>query len=1237
MYRRLGLVALTCASYALAQQQLGSVTGKVTDPQGALIPNASIQVTNLETNSVTKITSNDSGYFEANFLNPGPYNIAVEASGFKKALRQGLELQVGGRLSVDVELQIGSAAETVQVTAEAPLIDTTTASGGRVIDSRQIQQLPFSDMNPFALATLAAGMQWTGQPEYRRPFDNGGTSSFNTAGGVGSNEYTIDGAPVTGTGRRVGFVPSSESVEEFKLETSSFDASTGFSSGATINVSSKGGTNTYHGSLYDQHWQQRWNATPHFTRLAYEDQVRSGKLSADAQKQASGRSNNFGGTLGGPVKIPWLFNGKDKLFFFVNYNGIYQSKAETTDAINRTVPKTAWKSGDFSDLLAIDPVKYQIYDPRSARLENGRVIRQPFPGNKGIPVLNPMYKYYADLYPTPNNVPGLVSPEGINNYYAAAMPKNEKFNSLVNRIDYNVSQKHRLFGKWYWNHRLADEYDWTYQTARGMHSNGLTRINKGGGGDWIWTINQSNIADIGLSWTRFNEGSEQPARLKNKPTDVGLPAYLDARAGAYNVLPALDFQNMEDFGNSAYPGITSRGTTGEFKAQFTSILRSHSIKYGYNERRYQFTNSGPGITSGRFTFNNAYTKQADNTNTASNTGLEWAAFMMGLPSAIYIDTNDSGFWTTPYRALYVHDDWRVSNKWRLALGLRYEREGGTSERFNRGLGGGFDYNYKYPFSDAAKSLYAANPLPELPASQFNAIGGVQYLNSPNRTWTNGAHTFMPRIGVVYSYDQKTVFRMGFGTYYDVFNVNNDRPGQDGFSQGTSTTLSNDNGLTFCCGIGAVGNLSATNNASIDPFPVRANGTRFDEPYGNSLNALIRAGRGSVVRALDYVPASQQRWRIGVQRQIASNVVVEASYNGAYSKLPLMGDTGTLSRNQRVDYLPAQYWATGNTRNQALDDELNRNVPNPFNIKNMPDLQSKMEPAAYNYLLTQGFFTSTTIRKNQLLRAFPQMNGLYGVRPGVDADSLRGINIYHDVQFQAEKRFSKGLQTAVLYTWAKSSKSDFFLNEYDTVPAFQNNPDVRPHRFVWTAIYELPFGKGKPLASSGLMAGLFGGWQTSWVYQRQSGPSTAWGKVFFYGNQDNLDSLFAHDDVNGKDIHSWFNPALAYRGAGTSAIPADFQGFEGRSALQPGTYQARVFPTRLTSLREDGIRNWDVKIKRTFQIRERLRTSFDVDLLNATNHTNFAAPNTDPTSTNFGRVTAQRGLSRIIQLNLRIDF
>lgn len=268
------------------------------------------------------------------------------------------------------------------------------------------------------------------------------------------------------------------------------------------------------------------------------------------------------------------------------------------------------------------------------------MVRTPFPGNKGVPVLNPTYAYYSKLYPNPNNIPGLVSAELVNNYLATAMPKDEKFNSIVNRYDLAVSQNHRVNFRWQWNDRLADEYDWTYETARGLHSNGLTRINKGANVGYLWTINSSNILDTSFGVSRFEEGSRNTSRTAITAAQVGLPAYIDARAGANTQLPRLDFDTITDVGGD-YPAISAKSNTYELRATMTTINGSHSFKYGFQERRNLFAESGPASSTGYFDFRkNSWTKASNIDNLGVDHVHDWAAFMMGIPTNMTIDTND---------------------------------------------------------------------------------------------------------------------------------------------------------------------------------------------------------------------------------------------------------------------------------------------------------------------------------------------------------------------------------------------------------------------------------------------------------------------------------------------------------------------------------------------------------------------------------------------------------------------
>lgn len=1189
----LGIILL--AAPAVAQESRGTIFGTVTDPQSAAIPGAPVLVTNVDTNGIKRTVSNEFGYYEVPLLDPGNYSVTVDSPGFRRFVHSGIILNVNSRARIDVQLQIGSQAELVEVTAEAPLLETASASAGRVVDNRQVMELPYSDMNPYVLSALAPGMQWTGAPDANRTlWSGGGTSAFNTAGGVGQNEYSIDGAPNTGSSRRVAFIAPSDAVGEFRLETANFDASFGRTSGATINLTTKSGTNQYHGTVYNQHWQQRWNATPHFTRLAWEDAVRKGTASKDDPKQESGRSNSPGATIGGPVRIPKLFDGRDKLFFFFNYSGIYQNLTDQPSRLARTVPSEAWRQGDFSDLLAIDPTLYQIYDPRSARQVGNRIVRMPFPGNKGIPVLNPMYSFYEKLYPKPNNPPGLVTKEGFNNYFAAGMPKIDRHHSALNRIDWETSPQHKIFGRWFWNSRKADTSDWTYATDKGLHSSGTTRVNKAAGLDWVWTINNTNVLNVTGSYNRFTEYAGETGPYRYKPSDVGLPAYLDQRAGADSILPRVDFDRLEDVSYQALR--PTRVSTGMARAQLLRVQGNHSLKLGFDTRKYYRAFQGGGYTSGAFTFRNNFIREASDTTTASHHGLEWAAFMMGFPSAVSLDTNDSYYLVNPFTALYLQDDLRITSRLRLNLGVRLEIEGGARERYNRGLGGGFYPGDVLPISAPAEAAYAASPIPELPASQFQIRGGVRYLGKDGpETLSQGTTNVLPRFGAVYQVTPRTVVRGGYGWFFDNNAVANFAINQWGYSQATSTVLTTDNGLSFATTIN-------------DPFPVRADGTRFDEPLQNYLGNMGRAGQSWDYYDLDWKAQFQQRWRLAVQRQLSTNMVLEVGYTGSYSKTNIQ---------QQLNTLPQQYWATGTVRDSARETLMNANVANPLRYTHLGELQST-DFVLYNYLRNLSRFSGSNIRRHELLRPFPHYTT---VRRNTSPD---GRVKYHALEMQLEKRFSKGLMFNVLYTHTNSEARDWFANEFDALPSWRANENTVPHRFVFTAIYELPFGRGKAFLQDNVAGRLLGGWQLSTVYQRQSGPPINWGNEFYLGDLDKIEDAFAHSRVFGSDIHQWFDPNMP---------------FERRSGAQPGTYHVRVFPNRFQGLRSSGIDNLDLKILRRFSLLsdERLRVQFSVDMLNAVNHTNFGNPVTDPRSSNFGRVTSQRGLGRLIQATVRFVF
>jgi hypothetical protein len=647
-------------------------------------------------------------------------------------------------------------------------------------------------------------------------------------------------------------------------------------------------------------------------------------------------------------------------------------------------------------------------------------------------------------------------------------------------------------------------------------------------------------------------------------------------------------------------------------------------------------------------------RQADNTTTAGLLGMEWAAWMLGTPAnSIFAAANDSYYLTNPYYGFYVQDDWRFSSKLTVNLGLRVEREAGFRERFNRAVVG-FDPNAELPISAAAQAAYAAIALPELPAGQFVVRGGSVYLNQNGGVSHLSENMFMPRVGIAYQWNDKTVIRGGYGMYFDTNNVLNEALNQLGYSRDTATPISNDNGLTFTSSnmTSAECRQSLSNCRTIfsDPFPVRADGTRFNVPVADKLGLMAGVGRNIAYLPNDWKHARQHRWRFSVQRQLSSDLVFEFAYLGSYSDRLAVG--------KRLDPLPEQYWATGLIRNNALTNNLNTNVPNPFRVTNFAFLQTS-NPLLYQDISSNGFFTATTRQKQSLLRPFGHVNGSTISRVPI------GKSKYHDLEFTLTKRFSQGASYQVSYIRTWNQDRTTLLNEFDNVPTWLPGNNSRPHHFMFNALWELPVGTGRRfLSDSKVLGAVLGGWQVSAIYHIQSGPAYGLGNWFYFGNDlRDLTKL-----RNERTTDAWFNwqllPGAArdYSAANRSAYESRIRGLVPQAVLQqmgnicgpssnqactyenviprdfqPNAFHRRIFPNRLDWLREDFMNQLDLNIAKNFSVTEDLRMQFRVDFINALNNVHYQGPNTDITSSNFGKITAQNNIPRWIQFQLRFTF
>src|SRR5688500_5936235 len=436
------LVAVLIAGSAAAQETRGTISGTVRDKDGVL-PGANVTITNTGTSVSQQLVTNGSGYFEAPLLIAGAYEVSVELPNFKSFRQTGIQVAVGQTVSLTITLDVGNMSERVDVVASAVLLDTNAVSSGLSFENRLITELPSFSSMPMLLIRNVSGVAASAAPQFAtQGFVGGPSSQAGPIGGVGAAEYTIDGATNAGNARNIATSPNSDMLQEMRIETSNFDASVGHGTGLGVAMMTKAGTNQWNGTGGYQTWTSRLNGAEQFQRTILDAYPQLKKL------DKSCKSTNMSYPLGGPIVIPRLVDGRNKLFFFANYSFVADLIPGNIQAGAITIPTEAHLRGDFSDLLQLpNPQQYRIYDPLTARPDPnrpGRIIRDPFPNNI-IPQdrINPAYKLYTQFLPAPNqNRPAGVAPT--DNYLGAAEPDQTHSHLWGGRVDFNPTQKDRL-------------------------------------------------------------------------------------------------------------------------------------------------------------------------------------------------------------------------------------------------------------------------------------------------------------------------------------------------------------------------------------------------------------------------------------------------------------------------------------------------------------------------------------------------------------------------------------------------------------------------------------------------------------------------------------------------------------------------------------------------------------------------------------------------------------------------
>jgi Carboxypeptidase regulatory-like domain len=1166
--RRACVLVLTLgvlAGIASAQDFRGAIGGRVTDESGAVLPGVTVTVTNKETNVSNNTVTNDTGSYSLLYLTPGTYSVTAELQGFRKVMRDNLGVRLGDRLEVDFKLEVGRLEETVTVAADTPLLETRSGSAGQVIDEKQIALMPLSDGNPFVLARLAPGIAYTGDLKFSRPFDNAGTSAITADGAPGGNEFTLDGSPNMTHGRRVAFVPPAGAVQEFKVETATFDAQQGHTAGATVNVTLKSGTNQIKGDAYYQ----------------YRDEVLSGNdffLERNGVPKDNTDYKRYGFTLSGPARIGKLYDGRDRTFFLGAFEWLYDQFPEPGQF---TVPTAAQRNGDFSALLSQGIV---IYDPRTAvALANGRVQRTPFPGNI-IPTnrLDPIALEILKYYPTPNQ-PG--DAQGRNNYISTNA-RGDDFYTMNYRVDHNLTDKQRFFVRYSRNNRTEYRGNWIGEiNGANPVGNYLFRINDALNVDHVWTMGPSSLLNIRASWSQFQEPELRQSQGFFEPASLGFPSSTTQYFGGNQYFPNIDLDQYSDLG-STFAG-RQDSDIYSFQPTWTLNRGQHSFRSGYDYRVYTNDQLPAVHSAGLYTFSRASFARGPLDNSSSPAiGTDLAAFMLGLPTGGRIDRSADRFNRVQYHGMFFQDDWRVSDKLTLNLGLRYEYEAAPTEKFDRNVRG-FDPDATLDVTAAAQAAYAANPIPEVSPSAFRVRGGLLFAtNSDPGTVNADKSNFQPRAGFAYQANEKTVLRGGWAIY-TVPALFDNGIYQPGFSQATNIVPSPDNGVT----------IRAT---LANPFP-----DGVGDPPGNSqgVNTFVGRGIGRFNDDLDYRNGQSMRWSMSVQRELPGQFVAEAAYVATRSY--------DLSTDFNLNPVPRQYLSTSPVRDDATINFLTANVTNPF-----------------RGLLPGEGLDSGTVQRQQLLRPYPHFTG-------VDVRRYDGSSRYDSAQFRLTKRFRAGYQFDAAYTLSKFTEKVSRLN--DTDPDFEErlaSTDL-PHRVTLNGILEVPFGRGRRWASGAnpVVNAIIGNWSVSAIWNWQSGrPDLTIGNVYYNGDITRLKTNYTNNpDVPVFDTSGFYFTDAAVQTNGV--IDPAKQRADTRKNL---ANNVRTLPSRWDGFRTPTYTNMDMSFVKGFDI-GRVRAQFHIEVYNAFNDVFYNNANLDPSSANFGKVSSQNNLPRNIQIGSKIIF
>jgi hypothetical protein len=1148
------LAVLAAAGGIVAQTTTGSITGLVMDAGGHVVPGSILTVTNVDINQVRKQVANEIGAYTFAALPPGNYRLELEHPGFKRFVQEPVVVRVQQTVTINIPLEVGQVTQTIEVTGRPELLDAATSSLSQVVENREVTELPLNGRNTLALVALTPGVRTqAGFLQNTAVRSYAGWGNFSTNGGLsGANAVLVDGAPVTMFALNApSLIPSVDATQEFRVETNNYSAEFGRSAGSVVNVGIKSGTNQLHGSLYEFVRNDKLDANDFFQNRA-------------GQPRPKLTYNQYGFSIGGPVTIPKVYRGRDKTFFFANFEGFRQRLAP---ALTTSVPTPAQLQGDFSQTFNSAGQLVVIGNPFSVQTgPSGTPVRNPFPGNI-IPAS--MIDPVADILRQNQHIWALPDVPGnqfthINNFVTSAtQPNNE--DQIIFRVDHSFHGKWLLFGTGSEQKFMLGGFDpfrnhTDFSTVGGNEQDttqtavvGLTALFAPG-----------LVGEFHSSIARYRNNRIPPSNGLFNIATLGFPPSLAAQA-QFQTYPRFNFSTVASLGKLTSSEI--RRVTDNY-AETGSIAwthGAHEVKFGAEYRIPQFNDIQSDDPTGNYSFSSAFTS-LNPFASSSTSGNDVASLLLGIPSsgtmgqALYLALERK------YVAGFVQDRWKVTRTLTLNPGFRYEIEYSPTERHN--------YLSYFDFKALAPIVKQAGL--NTPGAQ---VPTTNQQRSPENTYYR---QFGPRFGFAWQATHTTVVRGGYGILW--------LPG------GIEITGGGSNNPTAQLSTALVSSL----DGGVTPF------TRLSNPFpqgliapGNAagLNSLI--GQSDAAFNLGQHSGYSGQWNFDIQHQITPTFAADVAYAGSHSI--------DLPASLQIDQLPDQYLSLGTA--------LTQQVPNPF----------------YG-LISIGALSQPTVSRGQLLRPYPQFNGVT-----LGYTSL-GNSIYHSMQVKLTKRFSTSL-ISLAYTLSKgigNAEAATGYLEQNGVPGFQDNNNIRldrslntldnTHRLLIAFTTELPFGKGKKwLNGPTAINKLVSGWEANGLYTYESGSP------LFLGTSTNITNSFgggSRPNNNGTSaalpgdalsrLNQWFNTSVF------SQPPAFTFGSTGRA---------------LPDVRNDKMNNLDFGLNKNnrFLHDGRVNLQFRMEFFNILNHPRFHNPGLTFGTPQFGVVSAQVNEPRLVQVALKLLF